>query len=254
MSPLVSDTTSLIIVLTGAFAAGFVTGFAGFGTALVSSGFWFHALAAPLVPPLMVLSSVVAQLVSLLSVRPEFNWKRVLPFLVCGLIGLPFGILALVYASPDALRMTIGAFLVLYSVSQLLGLSDLRIEPREDFKQDGLVGLFGGFLGGFAGLSGLLPMIWLRLQGGKSESQWAIFQPYNLVILSMASIGMMIGGQVTMEVLKIAVLCMPLTFAGSFIGARIYKGVSEKLFSRVVLLLLLGSGTVLVGQIVFEKF
>ena len=71
MLPNFTDTSSLIITLTGAFAAGFVTGFAGFGTALVSSGFWFHALAAPLVPPLMVLSSVVAQFVSLVSVRPD---------------------------------------------------------------------------------------------------------------------------------------------------------------------------------------
>lgn len=199
----------------------------------------------------MVLSSVVAQCVSLVSVRPKFNWKRVFPFLVSGLVGLPFGILALKNASPDALRMIIGGFLIIYSVSQLLGLSNLRIAPRENFKQDGLVGLLGGFLGGFAGLSGLLPMIWLRLQGGKSESQRAIFQPFNLVILSVASIGMALSGQVTMEVLKTAMVCMPLTFAGSFIGARIYKGVSEKLFSQVVLILLFGSGTVLVSQLLF---
>jgi len=252
MLPQFSDSLSLIIVLVGAFAAGFVTGFAGFGTALVSSGFWFHALAAPLVPPLMVLSSVVAQLVSLLSVRPRFNWRRVMPFLICGLAGLPFGIIALRYASPDALRITIGGFLIVYATSQLLGLSNLRIRPREDFKQDGIIGLFGGFLGGFSGLSGLLPMIWLRLQGGKSETQRAIFQPYNLVILSMASIGMMISGQVTMEVVKLALICMPLTFLGSFIGSRIYKAVSEKLFSRVVLILLLCSGTVLVSQLLLE--
>lgn len=244
MLPNFLDTSSLIITMAGAFAAGFVTGFAGFGTALVSSGFWFHALAAPLVPPLMVLSSVVAQFVSLVSVRPEFNWRRVFPFLVSGLV-------ALTYASPNALRMTIGAFLIIYSVSQLLGLSNVRIKPREDFRQDGVVGLFGGFLGGFAGLSGLLPMIWLRLQGGKSQDQRAIFQPYNLVVLSMASIGMAISGQMTMEVLKVALVCLPLTFAGSFIGARIYKGVSEKLFSRVVLILLFGSGTVLVTQLLF---
>ena len=243
------DTISMIVVLSGAFAAGFVTGFAGFGTALVSSGFWFHALAAPLVPPLMVLSSVAAQLVSLLSVRTKFNWKRVLPFLVSGLIGLPFGIMALKFVSPDALKLIIGIFLISYSVSQILGLSNLRIRPREDAKQDGLVGLFGGFLGGFAGLSGLLPLIWLRLQGGKSETQRAIYQPFNLVILSVASVGMMISGQINEEVLKLAMLCLPLTFAGSFIGSRIYKGVSEKLFSQVVLALLLGSGLVLVGQL-----
>ena len=34
----------MLIVLLGALLAGFTTGFAGFGTGLVASGLWFHAL------------------------------------------------------------------------------------------------------------------------------------------------------------------------------------------------------------------
>src|SRR3546814_3200004 len=59
------DTATLAFLLLGALAAGFVTGFAGFGTGLVPSGFWFHVLPAALVPPMVVIASVTAQLISL---------------------------------------------------------------------------------------------------------------------------------------------------------------------------------------------
>ena len=70
------DLSALIIVMFGAVVAGFITGLAGFGTALVASGLWFHALPATTVPPLVALSSVVAQIVGLSTVRKSFDWSR----------------------------------------------------------------------------------------------------------------------------------------------------------------------------------
>ena len=58
------DLLSLFFVVLGAFVSGLVTGFTGFGTGLVASGFWLHALPAPMAPPIVAITSVVAQLVS----------------------------------------------------------------------------------------------------------------------------------------------------------------------------------------------
>ena len=80
MLPATVDTASLALVLLGAAIAGFTTGFAGFGTGLVASGLWFHALPAAMVPPLVVLSSVAAQIMGLLTLRPTFDWPRATPF------------------------------------------------------------------------------------------------------------------------------------------------------------------------------
>lgn len=252
MISIAPDLLSVSVVVAGAFVAGFVTGFSGFGTGLVASGFWFHALPAPVVPPLIALASVAAQLMSLGSLRKSFNWERVTPFLIGGAAGVPLGVLALAYASPSTLRFSIGIFLIAYSTLQLLGFSKIRISPTVNKQHDGLVGIGGGFLGGFAGLSGPLPLIWLQLKGGASEMQRAIYQPFNLLVLTAASIAMIIAGQVTRDVWLIVALCLPATMLGSFIGSRIYKGVSEKLFRSVVLILLLASGSVLIGQTIVE--
>ena len=54
---------------------------------------------------------------------------------------------------------------------------------------------------------------------GASDRQRATYQPFNLIVLTLASIGMAIGGQMTMHVLWIAFLCLPATLIGAWLGA-----------------------------------
>lgn len=248
MTAAVPETSTLAIVLLAALIAGFTTGFAGFGTGLVASGFWFHALPAPMVPPLVALASVAAQLVGLITVRKAFDWNRAMPFLVGGAVGVPPGVAALSVASPGALRTVVGLFLVAYALFQLSALARLAIASWGGWRANGAVGVGGGFLGGFAGLSAPLPLIWLQLRGGAGGQQRAVYQPFNLIVLALASTGMAMSGQIDRSVLITAGLCLPPTLAGAWIGAHVYTGVSERTFRKVVLLLLLGSGAVLIGQ------
>lgn len=239
---------SLAIVLLGAFVAGFTTGFAGFGTGLVSSGLWYHALPASMVPPLVALASVAAQLVGLAAVRSAFAWRRALPYLLGGAAGVPVGVLLLRYASPGTLRLSVGVFLIAYSAYQLFASGRVRIGDWGGRRADAAIGAGGGILGGFAGLSGPIPVMWLQMRGGLSADQRAAYQPFNLVVLGMASGGMALGGAIDRGVLVIAALCLPLTLLGAWLGARLYGYVSEQTFRRIVLGLLLASGTILTIQ------
>ena len=233
------DFPTLAIVIIGALLAGFTTGFAGFGTGLVASGIWFHALPAAMVPPLVALASVAAQVVGLVTAKP---------YLVGGVIGVPLGVAALAAASPFLLRVSIGAFLIAYATYQLFQRHKREIAGWGDKTADAIIGVGGGFLGGFAGLSGPLPLIWLQLRGGDSARQRAIYQPFNVIVLALASVAMSISGQITSRVLWVALLCLPATLIGAWIGARVYVGVSAQTFQRVVLSLLLLSGCILIGQ------
>jgi uncharacterized membrane protein YfcA len=244
------DTANLITALVGALIAGFVSGFAGFGTGLVSAGLWFHALPAAVVPPLVVLASVAGQLIGLFAVRRAFDWMRVWPYLAGGIPGVPIGVWALSVAPADVLRMVVGVFLTLYAAFQLAGGQRIAIGDRGGKAADGVIGVSGGILGGFAGLSGALPLVWLQMRGGDSASQRAIYQPFNLIVLMLAGVAMTVGGQMTGSVLSIASVCLPMTVLGAWIGVRTYRRVSERMFRRVVLWLLLVSGAVLIVQFI----
>ncbi|MBS0241208.1 MAG: sulfite exporter TauE/SafE family protein [Proteobacteria bacterium] len=246
------DLNSVAIVLLGAVVAGFTTGFAGFGTALVASGFWFHALPASSVPPLVTLASVASQIVGLISVRQSFSWGSAWPYLVGGAIGVPLGVLALNSASPTALRMITGTFLIGYSITQSLLRRQRHIGDWGGRPADAAIGLGGGVLGGFAGLSGPLPLIWLQLRGGDIDHQRAIYQPFNLVVLALAFMGMAGSGKVTGQLLGVAVLCLPATLAAAWFGARAYVGVSPAVFRRIILALLFVSGILLLAETVFR--
>jgi len=242
------DPATLSVVLAGAVVAGFITGLAGFGTALVASGLWFHALPAAAVPPLVALSSVAAQVVGLIMVRKAFDWSRASPYLAGGVIGVPLGTVALAAASPLLLRTSVGAFLIIYAIYQLMRRGKRDIGVWGGKRADAIIGIGGGFLGGFAGLSGPLPLIWLQLRGGEPDRQRAIYQPFNLIVLTLASAGMAVSGRMTMAMLRIALLCLPATVLGAWIGARVYGGVSAHTFQRLVLFLLLASGCILLVQ------
>jgi uncharacterized protein len=196
----------------------------------------------------VVLASVAAQVVGLATTRKALNWRGAAPYLLGGASGVPLGIAALVAASPQQLRASVGAFLLAYATFQLLQVRNLVLGAWGGRTADALVGVGGGFLGGFAGLSGPLPLIWLQLRGGPVDGQRATYQPFNLLVLAMAAGGMAISGQIGTAVAGVATACLPATLIGAWIGARVYVGVSPQTFQRVVLALLLMSGCILLVQ------
>jgi uncharacterized membrane protein YfcA len=243
------DALGWAVVLAGALTAGFITGFSGFGTALVASAFWYFALPAPMVPPLVALLAVVGQSVGLAAVRSAFAWYRAAPYLLGGALGVPVGVLLLGLASPQALRGVVGVALVAYAGWQLSGWLRPAIGNRGGRAADGGVGFGGGVLGGFAGLSGPLPIIWLQLRGGPSIDQRAVYQPFNLVILGLAALSMAAAGHIDATVLTVAAACVPLSLGGAWVGVRLYARVGDALFRRVVLGLLMASGLALLAQV-----
>ena len=242
------DPATVAFVIAGALAAGFTTGFAGFGTGLVASGFWFHVLPAAMVPPLVALASVAGQIVGMVMVRKAFDWARLLPFLIGAAVGVPLGVAALAAVSPFWLKISAGAFLVVYSAFQLLARRRREIGGWGGRWADGVVGVGGGFLGGFAGLSAPLPVMWLQLRGGPTDGQRAVYQPFNLIVLAFASAGMALDGQIDAQAAWIALVALPATLVGAWIGARLYGAVSARTFQRLVLVLLLASGAILIAQ------
>ncbi|MEM7209985.1 MAG: sulfite exporter TauE/SafE family protein [Pseudomonadota bacterium] len=244
-----ADSYTFAIVLLGALLAGVTTGFAGFGTALVSAGFWFHALPAPLVPPLVVLMTAAAQISNTISHRDTIRWEAAKPYIWGGLFGVPFGTWLLSLASPDAIRMTVGVFLIVYVLLQFRRVLDGRVGSWGGVHADRAVGFSGGVMGGFAGLSGVTPLIWLQLRGGPSREQKSIYQPFNLLVAILACIAMTVSGHIHLTVLFLALVCLPCTLAGAWFGARLYRHIPDAVFRNIVLGLLLCSGTVLVWQL-----
>jgi uncharacterized protein len=232
-------------VLAGAFAGGFVSGLAGFGTGLVALGIWLHALPPAAAATLVVACSVFAQLLTLPAIRHAIRPSLIWPFVVSGLLGVPVGTALLRHLDPDAFKLGTGLLLVTFSTFLLLHRRPIRLRFGGRVA-DGTIGFAGGILGGLAGLSGALPTVWASLRGWGKDERRAVFQTFNLSVLTAALFAHAATGLITAETGLLILLALPGTTVGAWLGARAYRRLSDRSFHEVVLALLLASGLFLV--------
>lgn len=235
----------LLVILGGAFAGGFITGLAGFGTGLVALGIWLHVIGPAPAATLVAVCSVAAQAQTIREVWPSISISRVWPMIAAGLLGVPAGTRLLAQLDPNAFRLGMGVLLLAFSAFMLGG----RVQTRIAWggrTADAAVGFAGGVLGGLAGLSDPLPTVWATLRGWSKDERRGVFQIFNLAILAATVVLHAASGLLTVEVGWLTLVALPGTFVGTWLGAQAYRRLSDRRFHEVVLGLLGISGLTLV--------
>ena len=239
------DTAALAVLFVGALAGGFVSGLAGFGTALLALGVWLYVVPPAVAVPLVLICSVVAQTSTLPSFWRSFDFKLVWPFLIGGLVGVPLGTLMVADADPQMFKRSVGVLLLIFPAALYFNSRPMEVSFGGRIADAG-IGFAGGILGGLAGLSGPLPILWATVRGWGKDERRGIFQTFNWTVLS-ASLCLQAGsGFLTREVLWLALVVLPATLSGAWLGARAYRVLSDRNFRDVVLGLLFLSGIGLV--------
>jgi uncharacterized membrane protein YfcA len=236
---------AFVLLFLGALAGGFVSGLAGFGTALVVLGIWLYILPPAVVVPLVLICSIVAQTSTLPSFWRSFDFGLVWPFLIGGLAGVPLGTVLVAHADPGIFKLSVGVLLLVFPVALYFD----RVPVATSFggrAADGLIGFAGGILGGLAGLSGPVPILWASVRGWGKDERRGVFQTFNWTVLSAALFVQAWSGFITAEILRLALLVLPATVIGAWFGARTYHALSDRNFRDVVLGLLFLSGVGLV--------
>ncbi len=239
------EASTYAVLLFGALAGGFVTGLAGFGTALMALGIWLYILPPALAVPLVLICSVSSQISTLPAMWRQLDFKLAWPFVAGGLAGMPIGALLVARADPQNFKLSVGAMLLVFPAALFF------IRNPMAFQFGGKravadVGVAGGILGGLAGLSGPLPTLWASVRGWSKDQRRGVFQIFNGTVLGAALLLQIASGFVKPEVFWLALLAMPGTLIGARIGMRTYQALSDRNFYDVVLALLFMSGLVLV--------
>jgi uncharacterized protein len=236
-----TTTFALVLVLLGALAGGFVSGLAGFGTALMTLGIWLYVLPPAVVVPLVLICSIVAQTSTMPSFWASIDFKLVWPFLIGGLAGVPLGIVLIAHADPGVFKLSIGVLLLIFPTALYFN----RAAVAWSFGgrlADGTIGFAGGILGGLAGLSGPLPTLWASVRGWSKDQRRGVFQIFNGTVLGAALCLQIANGFVKTDLVWLAMLALPGTLIGARVGMRTYSALSDRNFYDVVLALLFLSG------------
>src|SRR4029077_12824457 len=82
----------LILFNIGIFAAALVTGIAGFAFGIVAAAVWLHFLPPAQAASLIIAYGLIVQAVAVWKLRRSLQWRRIMPFLIGGAIGVPLGV------------------------------------------------------------------------------------------------------------------------------------------------------------------
>src|SRR5207248_4744287 len=88
-----SMTNDIVVsVVLGTCLAGFVQGLSGFAFGLVAMSIWAWSIEPQFIGPMVVFGAIVGQLLSLGSVRRGLDFRRSMPFIIGGILGVPIGV------------------------------------------------------------------------------------------------------------------------------------------------------------------
>jgi uncharacterized membrane protein YfcA len=235
------ETSSYALLLFGALAGGFVSGLAGFGTALMALGIWLYVLPPSLAVPLVLICSVISQVSTLPAMWKVIDFRLATPFVIGGLVGMPIGVLLVARADPQIFKLSVGAMLLVFPTALFFVRKPMAFQFGGR-PADAVVGFAGGILGGLAGLSGPLPTLWASVRGWTKDQRRGVFQIFNGTVLGAALLLQIVNGFVKADVFWLALLALPGTLIGARIGMRVYQALSDRNFYDLVLALLFLSG------------
>jgi uncharacterized membrane protein YfcA len=232
------DITTLIFCALVAILSGTTQALTGFGFVMVSMPLLILVFDPKTAVGLSLILSFFSIVALMYTVRVDTNWQLVKRIFGGAIVGLPVGLL--VFSQIDVVNLKVYASLVILLMS-LFGLKNysFKFEPEQAEKYVIPTGIISGFLSGSVGMSGPPIALFLSSLDIEKEEFRATTLAFFLLIHPSSFISMFALGSLPLYTAKIALYLIPFVFTGMFIGRRLFDYVSNTLFNKIVLVLLI---------------
>lgn len=252
----------LSITLIGVSAGAFVAGFAGIGFAAAAGALLLHVLPSTTAIPLMMLCSVIAQSLGLISLRKSMDFRGAAPFVLSGLVAIPIGLHLLQEIDTGFFKAWFGAFLFLYSLysKSRLWISTAGLgsgADRPEYTRSTVltpvhtawVGFAGGLIGDLTAMPGAVLSVWADIRGGGDKAdRRSVLQPFILSMQVVALLCMAANEQLLRaDIMGLFAVSIPLVVLGTGLGLMLFGRVRSDTFRSCVLGLVLVSGLTLMA-------
>ena len=238
---------TLLFLIAAGLSGGFVNGLAGFGTSLFALGWLLQVMPPREAVAIALVCSVATGVPGILAVRQSIDLRRLAVFLLPALLGVPLGFVALSIINAPILSSLVGLMLLVYGGYFAFRRNLPELSGNWTFVEAS-IGFVGGVLGAMAGLSGALPSMWLAMRPWPKGVQRGILQPFNMVILTVATVMLATDGGFDARVLRNLALTLPASAVGAGIGLWLFSKLSDNAYRRLLIGLMLVSGIVLLGR------
>jgi hypothetical protein len=237
-------TIDIMVFLVGTFVSAFVTSIAGFAFGLIAAAIWLHALTPVQATTMIAAYALLVQGYAVWKLRKLVVPARLWPFVVGSAIGIPIGMAMLAWLPATQLKLGVAVLLILFSLYNLASpkMPSVAWAGRPG---DGSIGVLNGALGGSTGLAGILVVIWSSMRGWSRDEQRAVFQPTGVATFLLCLLAFGSTGIISLDTIRLFAIGLPALLIGTVVGWKLYGKLNDAAFRKVVLWLLLLSGTVM---------
>lgn len=234
----------MLLWIIAAFIAYFVKGLTGFANTLVFTSILAYGANNAAITPVDLVIGIPANAAMAWRFRKEANWRIWLPAALMMFVGIIPGALFLKNMDAHLLKLAFGALVALLGAEMLL--RELRNKKSKGSRAAMVViGVVAGIFSGMYGVGALMAAYLSRT----SPDTRAFKGSLNLVfLLENLFRGMIyiVTGVFTWEILRRALLLIPVMGIGLFAGMKSANLVSERIAKRLVMVMLILSGIALV--------
>lgn len=167
-------------------------------------------------------------------------------YLVGGCLGAPMGLYLLLAASQGVLKMVLGGFILACAVYFIFRphSHDQKDEAAGGPATGVFIGVLGGLAGGFSAFPTAPLVAWLRFKNVGKKRLLSVTQPFalSMQVLCLAIATFENPDLWSQKMLLTLAWCVPSTLLGTWIGAKVFRVMSEKAHAKVTAWALLACG------------
>ena len=224
------------------FTAYFIRGISGFGSGLIAIPLLVQLLPLQFVVPWILVLDFSASLI--LSGRNQdrraIRWDEIGWLLPTTVIGILLGVFLLVNLPRPPLLIGLSLFVMAFGIRSLLNLHGDKIISRWWSVPAGIV---GGTVGAMFGTGGPPYVIYLTHRIHDKRSLRATFSGLFMIDGGLRIIAFLVTGLLLLESMLWASLAgLPLMVFALYVGHRVHLGITQSQMTRLIGILLLGSG------------
>jgi hypothetical protein len=222
----------------------------GFGEALISVPLFSLFIPIDVGVPLAVMLSILVALVVVVQDYHQIHFKSAKWLIIFALLGIPIGILILLYGNEHWVKIGLGTIIILYSVYALTGKNSLVLGHDNKYWLF-ICGFLSGILGGAYGINGPPLVLYGNMRKWSAQHFRATLQAYFLPASFVGVIGYAIKGLFTLTLLKYFLISLPAAIPAIYLGRYLNRKLKGDAFFKYVYLLLIGIGVLLIFNSAF---
>ena len=221
------------------FVASFIQGLTAFGFSLLAVPMLVVFLSPKVVVPVMIIYSLLLNIYLFIEARKDVMLKRIIPLIICGIAGIPFGAWILKALEPQVLKIFIGVAITFFAILFILG---FRRKVKNEKRAFLPIGFLSGILNGSISMSGPPVILFFSNQGMRKNVFRANLIVYFLTLNIFSIPVFFLSGLLTEEVVTHSLHYLPGLLAGAVAGNAMAHKVQENRFRKIALVVILLSG------------